>query len=262
MKLAGSAAGGVPGPVPAPLPGLFPRWTGRCWTSPGTTRVRPLAEPSAEAVLAEINGWDADGKPLPAYTKLKDDGSTACGCWIYCGVYADSGRTRPRAASPAASRAGSPPTGAGPGPPTGASCTTARPPIRGQAVERAQGPGAGGTLPRASGRGMTCRLRARQGAGLPAAFRRDRRGGARRHRPVHHAGRRQGLAVRAGRACRRAAARALRAAGLAAGEPRLPGSSATPSGRCGLARIPDNRFQPSNGSPGSHVFPYVATTYR
>ena len=46
----------------------------------------PLAEPDAEAVLAEINGWDADGKPLSAYTELKDDGSTACGCWIYCGV--------------------------------------------------------------------------------------------------------------------------------------------------------------------------------
>ena len=48
-----------------------------------------VAEPSAEAVLAEINGWDGDGKPLPAYTELKDDGSTTCGCWIYCGVYAD-----------------------------------------------------------------------------------------------------------------------------------------------------------------------------
>ena len=49
----------------------------------------PLAEPSAEAVLAEVNGWDADGKPLSSYTQLKDDGSTACGCWIYCGVRAD-----------------------------------------------------------------------------------------------------------------------------------------------------------------------------
>jgi formate dehydrogenase major subunit len=47
------------------------------------------AEPSAEAVLAEINGWDADGDPLPAYTKLAADGSTSSGCWIYCGVYAD-----------------------------------------------------------------------------------------------------------------------------------------------------------------------------
>ena len=48
-----------------------------------------LAEPSAEAVLAEINGFDGEGKPLSAYTALKDDGSTSCGCWIYCGIYAD-----------------------------------------------------------------------------------------------------------------------------------------------------------------------------
>lgn len=49
----------------------------------------PLAEPDAEAVLAEINGRFADGGPLSSYEELKDDGSTACGCWIYCGVYAD-----------------------------------------------------------------------------------------------------------------------------------------------------------------------------
>jgi formate dehydrogenase major subunit len=48
-----------------------------------------LDEPSAEAVLAEINGFDAEGKPLSGYTALKDDGSTSSGCWIYCGVYAD-----------------------------------------------------------------------------------------------------------------------------------------------------------------------------
>jgi formate dehydrogenase major subunit len=48
----------------------------------------PLDEPDAEAVLAEINGWDTDGKPLSSYTQLKPDGSTTCGCWIYCGVYA------------------------------------------------------------------------------------------------------------------------------------------------------------------------------
>jgi anaerobic selenocysteine-containing dehydrogenase len=36
----------------------------------------PLDEPDAEAVLAEINGWDADNRPLSAYTQLKDDGST------------------------------------------------------------------------------------------------------------------------------------------------------------------------------------------
>ena len=66
-----------------------PRWTGRSWTSPGTTRPRARRhEPDADAVLAEINGWDADGQPLSTYTQLKTDGSTACGCWIYCGVRA------------------------------------------------------------------------------------------------------------------------------------------------------------------------------
>jgi formate dehydrogenase major subunit len=49
----------------------------------------PLHEPSAEAVLREVNGTGPDGKALSAYTQLKDDGSTRCGCWIYCGVYAD-----------------------------------------------------------------------------------------------------------------------------------------------------------------------------
>jgi formate dehydrogenase major subunit len=48
-----------------------------------------IEEPVAEAVLAEINGWDADGEPLASYEQLNEDGSTACGCWIYCGVYAD-----------------------------------------------------------------------------------------------------------------------------------------------------------------------------
>jgi formate dehydrogenase major subunit len=46
-------------------------------------------EPSADAVLREINGTDADGKAVSGYTALKNDGSTACGCWIYSGVYAD-----------------------------------------------------------------------------------------------------------------------------------------------------------------------------
>jgi formate dehydrogenase major subunit len=49
----------------------------------------PQQEPEAEAVLAEINGWDARGRPLASYEQLNEDGSTACGCWIYCGVYAD-----------------------------------------------------------------------------------------------------------------------------------------------------------------------------
>jgi formate dehydrogenase major subunit len=46
-------------------------------------------EPSADAVLREINGTDGDGKLVDGFKPLKDDGSTACGCWIYAGVYAD-----------------------------------------------------------------------------------------------------------------------------------------------------------------------------
>jgi formate dehydrogenase major subunit len=46
-----------------------------------------IAEPEAECVLAEINGYDAHGQPLSSYEQLNEDGSTACGCWIYTGVY-------------------------------------------------------------------------------------------------------------------------------------------------------------------------------
>ena len=50
--------------------------------------VGALDEPDAEAVLAEINGRDRRGRPLSSYTQLKADGSTTCGCWIYCGARA------------------------------------------------------------------------------------------------------------------------------------------------------------------------------
>jgi formate dehydrogenase major subunit len=56
------------------------------WTYPTAGEIE---DPSAEAVLAEVNGWDAEGKPLPGYKELKSDGSTACGCWIYCGCFGD-----------------------------------------------------------------------------------------------------------------------------------------------------------------------------
>jgi formate dehydrogenase major subunit len=47
-------------------------------------------EPDAEAVLREINGWTvADGAPVGTYLDLKDDGSTAAGCWIYTGCFKD-----------------------------------------------------------------------------------------------------------------------------------------------------------------------------
>ena len=50
----------------------------------------PADEPSAEAVLKEMNGYTvADGEPVSMFTELEADGSTACGVWIYSGVFAD-----------------------------------------------------------------------------------------------------------------------------------------------------------------------------
>jgi formate dehydrogenase major subunit len=45
-------------------------------------------DPSAAAVLAEVNGRDADSQPLSGFAQLAADGSTTCGCWIYSGSYA------------------------------------------------------------------------------------------------------------------------------------------------------------------------------
>jgi formate dehydrogenase major subunit len=50
----------------------------------------PHDEPDAEAVLKEIGGYEVTGgAPLSGFKELKDDGSTACGCWIYSGCYAE-----------------------------------------------------------------------------------------------------------------------------------------------------------------------------
>jgi formate dehydrogenase major subunit len=54
-------------------------------------------EPDAEKVLQEINGYyTADGKLVSGFSDLKEDGSTACGCWIYSGVFPEKGRNRAR----------------------------------------------------------------------------------------------------------------------------------------------------------------------
>ncbi len=90
-----------------------------------------------------------------------------------------------------------------------------------QAVERAQGPRLVGRRKQPLDRARRARLRRRPAAGLHPARRRDRRGRDHRHGRVHHAGRRQGVAVRPGRHGRRAAARALRAAGVPVRQPAL-----------------------------------------
>ena len=64
---------------------------------------RKRGEPSAVKVLQEINGYVVEpGKPgyecaqVDAFANLKDDGSTACGAWIFCGVFPDKTTNRAR----------------------------------------------------------------------------------------------------------------------------------------------------------------------
>ena len=58
-------------------------------------------EPDAEAVLREINGYTvADRKQVASFTELKDDGSTACGGWMYCGIYPRDGHNVARSRKP------------------------------------------------------------------------------------------------------------------------------------------------------------------
>jgi formate dehydrogenase major subunit len=65
----------------------------------------PKVEPNMDLVLKEVNGYatrditDKDGKllfkkgqHLPLFTACRDDGSTACGNWIYSGVFPEPGK--------------------------------------------------------------------------------------------------------------------------------------------------------------------------
>ena len=60
------------------------------WDYPTRGGDGPDAEPEAEAVLKEINGYEvATGRPVSGFSELRSDGSTASGCWIYAGCFAD-----------------------------------------------------------------------------------------------------------------------------------------------------------------------------
>jgi formate dehydrogenase major subunit len=62
------------------------------------------SEPDLNRILQEINGWKVSeidprtGKPklVSGFSELKDDGSTACGCWIYSGIYPEPNHNRAR----------------------------------------------------------------------------------------------------------------------------------------------------------------------
>jgi len=64
-------------------------------------------EPSTERILKEIHGFFTTGanrgKPVVSFVDLKDDGSTACGAWIYSGVFAPTPE-RPDGVNRAANR--------------------------------------------------------------------------------------------------------------------------------------------------------------
>ncbi len=53
--------------------------------------------PDVHQVAKEVNGYDlTTGKLLPSFGKLKDDGSTASGNWLYCGSYTEEGNMAAR----------------------------------------------------------------------------------------------------------------------------------------------------------------------
>ena len=219
----------------------------------------PLAEPSAEAVLAEINGTDVHGRPLSSYTQLSGDGTTACGCWIYCGVRADGVNQAARRKPGAEQSWVAPEWG------------WAWPANRRILYNRASADPDG--KPWSDRKALVwwdeqagkwtghdvAGFRPGPGAVLPAGRGRHRRRRDLRHRPVHPASRRQGLAVRPRGPGGRPVARALRTAGVPVPNP-LYGQQRNPVRE--IIRHRYDPFQPAGNEPGAEVFPYVATTYR
>ena len=104
--------------------------TSRCWTSPGTTTSTSPAAARRHARAASrasrtsrrscrrstATGWTRSTRApagrgcVSGFSELKDDGTTACGCWIYSGVFPEPGRNRARERKrdrqPAAARVG------------------------------------------------------------------------------------------------------------------------------------------------------------
>lgn len=99
--LAEARARGGPGPVAVAGAGDRPLRE-LTWDYPTQG---PTAEPDVEAILREINGyvWATDWdqrRPVPGFTALAADGSTACGCWIYSGIMPAIERNLARARQP------------------------------------------------------------------------------------------------------------------------------------------------------------------
>lgn len=55
------------------------------------------SHPDPHQVAKEINGYDlTNGKLLPSFGKLKDDGTTSSGNWLYCASYTEAGNMAAR----------------------------------------------------------------------------------------------------------------------------------------------------------------------
>ena len=203
---------------------------------PDGTLSRIEGEPDLEKVLMEINGHRLDetdprtGRPrlVSGYSELKDDGTTACGCWVYSGVFPEPGRNRaderkitdnpiqpewgfawPNNVRVLYNRASADPEGRP---------WSERKKLVWWDAREAE-----------LGRTRQTGLRAEQAARLPTASRRDGHGRHRRHTPLHHQGRRTGLAVLP-RHQGRASSHALRAGRVAAGQPALSQTQYQPDG--------------------------------
>ena len=183
----------------------------------------------------EINGHRPDeidprtGRPrlLSGFTELEDDGSTACGCWIYSGVFPEPGRNLRRERR----RTGNPLE-----PDWGYAWPSNRRILYNRASADPEGrpwserkkliwwDARAGPLGGVGSAG----LRAGQTARLPAAARRQGNGGDRGHAALHNEARRRGLAVRPGGVRGRAAARPLRARRVACGNLLYPRQTVQP----------------------------------
>ena len=169
--------------------------------------------------------------------------------------------TRPRGASPVASRPGSRRSGAGRGRRTGASSTTARRPIPTASRGASARPTSGGTRTSRSGPATTSPTswptKAPSYRPPPGAAGID---ALRRRRPVHHAGRRQGAGCSRRPGC--STARCPRTTSRSESPVRNPFYRQQANPTREVFPRKDNLQNPSPPEPGSDVFPYVFTTYR
>ena len=67
---------------------------------PDDTRIQ--GEPDTEKILKEINGYltDDPDQHLRGFAELRDDGSTTCASWIYCGIFPSPDENRARRREP------------------------------------------------------------------------------------------------------------------------------------------------------------------